>query len=156
MLEKTKLDKILPRLVKRGDDQVKSFAQKLLDNATNTSKHKPAAGKAGQIQQSNGAFSGSVPDTKSIKREAPDDDKKPLESLPKAAKITKTVKLGTGQESSVKADAKVAIKTAGSDSSAVKIKTNHITAKPTGFFTGLKSASKKPGTSVKSEAGKTR
>lgn len=159
MLEKTKLDKILPRLVKRGDDQGKAFAQKILDNAADISKTKTIDGKGGQNQQSNGVLPGSGSDSKAIKREAPDDDRESLDVASKGAKLVKTAKPANGAvsgQSPAKADSKSTTKTAGSDASSIKLKTNQITAKPTGFFTGLKSASKKPGTSVKLEAGKAR
>ena len=159
MLEKTKLDKVLPRLLKRGDDQGKALAKKILDNATQLSQNKTAGGKAGQRSQANGETPKFSTDTKEIGRDLADDSNKKVPSLiPKgsaAGKIVKSASVPDARQSPAKVGAKSSTKTGGADSSAPKTKTNHITTKPTGFFAGLKSASKKPGTS-RSEEGKTR
>ena len=156
MLEKSRLDKVLPRLVKRGDDQGKIFAQKILDNSARLSKQKITSGRGGQAQQANGSTTKTANDSKEIKREQTDEDKKTLSTIAKGSNLGKITKSIESRQSPAKADAKTGTKTAGSETSASKIKTNHITTKPTGFFAGLKSASKKPGTSAKLEEGKVR
>ena len=157
MLEKTKLDKVLPRLVKRGDDQGRTFAQKILDNAAAISKQKITGGKAVQNQQPNGSAPRSPVENKEVKREQLDEGKKAPSVVSKASSLLKTAKSANGPENrppSVKIDGKSNVKIGGADASATKIKTNHVTAKPSGFFAGLKSASKKPGTSAKTEDAK--
>ena len=159
MLEKTKLDKILPRLLKRADDRGKMLAQKILDNAAQLSKQKVPAGKAGQPQRPNEAVPRSPINTKDIKREQTDDVKKASGLTSKISNSVKTTKQVNGSDSRqlpAKADGKSVTKTAGAESSGTKVKTTQVNPKPTGFFAGLKSASKKPGTSVKIEEGKTR
>ncbi len=159
MLEKTKMDKILPRLLKRADDQGKILAQKILDHAANISKQKTTGGKAGQNPPTNGPVPRSPVDAKDVKRERPDDGKKVSSLTSKGSNLVKTGKSTNGpdiRQSSGKVDTKSITKTTGADTPATKIKTNQINPKPTGFFAGLKSASKKPGTSVKPEEGKTK
>ena len=160
ILEKTKLDKVLPRLAKRGDDQVKQFAQEILDNAPKVSKQRATGEALVQSQQS----SGSTAKPSSERPRAPDvNETKPMRSDAKkasgvAGKATMTAKSANAPEarqSSAKTDSKTAVKTVGMDNSS-KLKANHITAKPSSFFSSLKSASKKPGTSAKLEDGKTR
>lgn len=152
ILEKTKLDKVLPRIVKRGDDQGKTFAQKILDKAANVSKQKTNASSL-EGQQPNGVASKTPSDHKSINREQSDEMKKISGVSSKESTLTAPAK---SANPSVKVDAKVSAKTTIADSAAAKVKANNSVTKPTGFFAGLKSASKKPGTSAKSEEGKTR
>ena len=159
MLEKSRLDKVLPRLVKRGDDKGRPLAQTILDNAARVSKQKATSGKGGQVQQVNGSVTKTPNDAKENKREQTDEDKKTPTTTAKGSNLGKTTKSANGPEarqSPAKADAKSTTKIAGAETTASKIKTNHITTKPTGFFAGLKSASKKPGTSGKPEEGKVR
>lgn len=46
VLERTKMDKVLPKIVKRGDEQGKAFAQKVLANAAAVSKQKSLDSKS--------------------------------------------------------------------------------------------------------------
>lgn len=143
---------MLPRIIKRGDDQGKTFAQKILDKAANVSKQKTTV-KSVEGLQLNGVASKTPSDHKSIKREQSDDVKKISGVSSKGSNLTPPAKLANP---SVKVDAKVSAKTTVADSATAKAKANNSITKPTGFFAGLKSASKKPGTSAKSEDGKTR
>jgi hypothetical protein len=152
ILEKTKLDKVLPRIVKRGDDQGKDYAQKILDKAANVSKQKTTA-KSTEGQQPNGVVSKLPGDHKGIKREQSDDGKKNSGSNVKGSSLITPVKPANP---SSKVDTKVTAKTTAGDLAPAKTKAINRVTKPTGFFAGLKSASKKPGTSARSEDGKTR
>lgn len=163
LLEKTKMDKPLARLVKRGDDDGKRFAQRILDNAAEVSKQKIVGVKAVKPEPTNGATpklqkqrSPSI-ESKDIKRDQPT-IRKPSTVANKSSNSAIASKLARAdaRQPGAKADAKTPAKTAAADASATKIKTNTITAKPSGFFTGLKSASKRPGTSSKSEDGRSR
>ncbi|KAL4875645.1 hypothetical protein BJY04DRAFT_211180 [Aspergillus karnatakaensis] len=51
-LQKTKVDKLLPRFVKKGSPQVKSLAQTILDNAAASTKRKQEAAKSGSKEGS--------------------------------------------------------------------------------------------------------
>lgn len=165
MLEKTKLDKVLPRIVKRGDDQGKLLAQRVLDNAEKVAKKKTADGTPPQpqefkgtamikpssgISRSSDAISGTkkvradeASGAQSLKRRATS------ASLPGGTTTTSTKAPGvmSNKHQPVKADQKVVTTKSTASAPAPKVKTNHIVAKPSAFFSSLQSASKKPGTS---------
>ena len=154
ILEATKVEKVLPRLVKRGDEQGKRFAQKVLDNAADASKQKTVGEKSAQSQEmydanakllSDGARNPSSNETK-VSR--PTDAKKGDKSV-----ATKTASGSDVRQPSTKVDSKAGIKTASADASS-KVKASTSTTKPSGFFSSLQSASKKPGTSTKLKDGK--
>ncbi|KAK4693150.1 hypothetical protein P7C71_g4195, partial [Lecanoromycetidae sp. Uapishka_2] len=155
------MDKVLARLVKRGDDDGKKFAQKVLDNAAEVSKQKTTGAKVVKTEPSDGATAKAqkerspTPLTKDIKKDQPV-VRKPSSVVNKPSNSATASKLARAdaRQSAAKTDAKTLGKNAATDASATKIKTNTVTAKPSGFFSGLKSASKKPGTSSKLEDGK--
>lgn len=160
ILEKTKMDKVLPRLVKRGDDKGKMYAQKILDHAADVSKHRHIGEKPTQSQQLNGSLVKKPPtDSKDPKRERLDNSKSADDSStkgPSPGGSTKSTTTTDLRQANAKGDVKTTVKSATSDTHNQKVKTTQITAKPSGFFAGLKSASKKPGTSAKLEDGKSR
>ena len=164
VLEKTKVDKVLARITKKGSDRVKALAQKVLDNAAanNTQKSndtKPAAlaqggkEKAGmKVQLPN---SRAVDAVVGMKRQRESESagiqasKKINASMAIASSVAASSKnLGSVSKrtQSSKADIKAA-PPSNSSTPAPKPKANHIVAKPSGFFSSLQSASKKPGTS---------
>ncbi len=165
ILEKTKLDKVLPRIVKRGDGQGKLLAQKVLDSAEGATKKKAADGTPPQPQEfkgtamirpstSNSRSSDAVSGTKRLRVE----EASGIQSLKKqatsttqsgqaATTITKVSGILGNKHQPVKVDAKVVAKATASAVPAPKVKTNHVIAKPSAFFSSLQSASKKPGTS---------
>ena len=146
------MDKVLPKIVKRGTDQGKAFAQAVLDNATAVSKQKSLdsrASKASDIKVSTGTSL---------------DDKKPSSGgvvgsqVPKKSPTATTTasldsvqaggKSGTPLAKKLSAaDPKASNKGAVPTSTGPKVKTNVVTPKATSFFSNLQSASKKPGTS---------
>ena len=131
-LEVTKVEKVLPRLVKRGDDQGKKLAQKIIDNAAVVSKQKTV-------------------DENETKDARPIDGKKGEKGI-----ATKNASGSDARHPSAKADAKAGTKTQPADASSTKGKANAANTKPSGFFSSLQSASKKPGTSSKLKDGKPR
>ena len=158
ILEKTKMDKALPRLVRRGDDQGKKFAQQILDNAASITKQKTA----GEKSTSNGVLtkpSGNGPrvsDASEAKTARPEVKKSSsLSNKSSSSTTSKSANSSDARQATAKADAKSTAKVLGTDSSN-KPKANVITTKPSAFFSSLKSASKKPGTSSKLEDGKSR
>ena len=163
VLEKTKFDKVLPRLIKRGDSKVKDFAQTILDNAAALAKRK--------AQTSSDAKDSSIKERMLPKPSQPSKlppepvlvSKRPKEGerssvLPqrRAAPLAATAgsralglskSTGTLSKRPSVSTAETKAATSGSLTSVAKPKTNHIAAKPSGFFSSLQSASKKPGTS---------
>ena len=165
MLEKTKLDKVLGRIVRRGDDQGKPLAQKVLDNAEAVTKKKTADGTPLQPPAFKGTamirpptINARVSETSSVQKKARSDQDSGVQSLKKQAPSTSRLGQNTSaptklagavsdKSQSAKIDPKIAAKTTASATPAPKIKTNHVVAKPSAFFSSLQSASKKPGTS---------
>lgn len=164
VLEKTKVDKVLQRLNKKGDDEGKKLAQKVLDNAAVVSKQKIADGKPLQTQDSEDR---PAPNSIVARSSLVDNTTK----KPKGAEITsgqsakkqtnistvsqgsnttassKSIGLLAKRQNSSKTDSKASVKASNATVPAPKVKPNHISAKPSGFFSSLQSASKKPGTS---------
>ena len=165
MLEKTKLDKVLPRIVKRGDDQGKALAQKVLDNAEAVTKKKTAEGTPPQPQQFKGTAMIKPPASVSRSSDAVSGTKKSrIEEGPGTPSLKKLVTAAphsgqastvsmkipgtvTSKNQSAKADLKTVGKATAPAVPVSKVKTNHVVAKPSAFFSSLQSASKKPGTS---------
>lgn len=163
ILEKTKIDKILPRLVKRGDDQGRRLAQQVLHNAKDVAEQKSSGGRPVLNPHTNGdsetksiASTARVSDANDGKKERLTELKRTsAEGASKAMDTTSTTKTTNGlvnRQVNAKGDAKSVSQTAGVDAS--KVKVNHVAAKPSGFFSSLQSASKKPGTSTKMKESK--
>ena len=143
LLEQTKMDKVLPRFVKRGDEQGKILAQKILDSAA---KAKTPRGSV--VEVSSGV--GSAPNGASS-------NKQPRAGSAEAARPrTSTAKEPTTDASNKASKLSLASKTAApnGDGDISKVKAIPTTSKPSGFFAGLQSASKKPGTSNKAKDNK--
>ncbi|KAL8814194.1 MAG: hypothetical protein Q9223_006563, partial [Gallowayella weberi] len=169
MLERTKMDKVLPKIVKRGGEQGKAFAQKVLDNAAAASKQKSLDSKTSKSSDSkDAAAKGAVVGSKAP-TEAASEGKRPQSSGVGGAQVLKKSSAASAATSlnSISADTKGSLldakRAAGTDLKAVnkgavnkgavpattstKVKTNVAAPKATSFFSSLQSASKKPGTS---------
>lgn len=167
VLEKTKVDKVLQRLIKKGDEEGKKLAQKVLENAVTVSKQKIAEGKHlltqesdGKAIQNNTAFKPTLDNSRISDSNAGTKNRKGAEiASGKPANVNSVVQgssttassksigsLGKRQQSS-KTEPKASAKSGTAATPAPKMKPNHISAKPSGFFSSLQSASKKPGTS---------
>lgn len=160
VLEKTKFDKVLPRLLKRGDNKIKELSQKILDQATALAKKK--SGLATETRESS-VKERTVPKPVSTSKLPPEPasrqskeagknsvlpPKKPASAAAPSGARTALPSKTTGVLSKRPSGPTVETKPAGSTaSSAVKPKANHVAAKPSAFFSSLHSASKKPGTS---------
>lgn len=169
VLEKTKIDKVLQRLIKKGDDESKVSAQKVLDNAAVVTKQKVVDRKPLQDARESVAKDNTVVKPYSDKSRVVDTDvgtKRPKAidaSTGKAFKIPSNTSITSPRSSSassskfsipsakrqqpIKPDSKSTVKPNPSATPNPKVKSNHISAKPSGFFSSLQSASKKPGTS---------
>lgn len=168
ILEKTKVDRVLQRLSKRGDKEGQLAARKILENATAVTKQKNAQGNPNQVQastESSGKNNGLV--QPSLERSRPSDSalgaKQPqttdfltgktsqkISKLGAAASGASTItskSLKAKRQQSGKADLSVVGKPTPAPAIIPKIKNNHVTAKPTNFFMSMTPASKKPGTS---------
>lgn len=184
VLEKTKVDKVLQRLIKKGDNEGKKYAQKVLDNAAAVTKQKAIDNKLlctndtkeKQTQNVSGIKSSldssrifdsnnDIKKQKMSELAAGQSPNKQLSTASHGVNTTASSKsiglLGKRQQTS-KTDLKTTTKSHASAMPVSKVKTNHISAKPSGFFSSLQSASKKPGTSnasqlsAKSKEGKER
>lgn len=182
VLAKTKIDKVLPRLVKKGDEEGKELAQRILSNAAANSKQKDPDGKSAYIQEAKekdgktSAFAKPSVDPSRVSNAVPGIKKpratdnlspQPVKKLSNAVNASsgaapaKSTSLVGKRQQPAKVDPKAAIKSTPA-SAPPKVKNNHISAKPSGFFSSLQSASKKPGTSnaallsAKSKEGKER
>ncbi|KAL8672387.1 MAG: hypothetical protein Q9168_003160 [Polycauliona sp. 1 TL-2023] len=149
MLERTKMDKVLPKIVKRGNDKGKAFAQAVLDNAATVSKQKSLDSKASKLSINNLPVGTSLDNRKpstggAVGPQVPKNTTPSSNGVPVGAK---------GSNPAVKkpsaTDPKVLNKGGVAATSVPKVKTNVVAPKATSFFANLQSASKKPGTSMK-------
>ncbi|KAI9813288.1 MAG: hypothetical protein M1827_004230 [Pycnora praestabilis] len=163
VLEKTRIDKLLARLTKRGNDKTKVLVQKILSNAAIFTKQKSESAKAMKSSEvkedsrikavpAGSRLSGSVNGLKRP-RDIETQNEQPLKRVasnpntasPGASGIVKSAGLLNKRVAATVSEAKPSPTTTLSTS--VKPKANHVAARPTGFFSSLQSASKKPGTS---------
>ena len=148
LLKKTKIDKLLLRVSKKGDERGKRLTQKIMDNSIVADK------KSGATGTINGATRKPSQDLKvssgdEIRSVTQSPAKKP--SVEPASKTAGA--LGSTKVKSASSDSKVSLKTKAESVGETKTKVVNVTAKPSGFFSSLKSASKKPGTSSKTDDG---
>lgn len=162
VLEKTKLDKLLLKLIKRSEERIKVLAQQVLSNAEQHSKHKTGDSKSAQIEEA------SKPGAPNFSN-SPGRASEPVSTLKRQREATAPVVIVSKRGASVNPSkqsgqpsakaigaagkgtpaTKETSKTSGVSTlpiAAPKIKVNHVTTKPS-VFSSLQSASKKPGTS---------
>ncbi len=146
------MDKVLPKIVKRGSDQGKVYAQAVLDNAAAVSKQKSLDSKASKPsgtqmsaetsseskRPSSGGVAGSQAQRKPPSANATASSNNDLAGA-KGGNLTAKKPAGT--------ESKALNKGAVHTTTAPKVKTNVVAPKATSFFSSLQSASKKPGTS---------
>lgn len=166
MLGSSKLDKILPRILKKGDEEGKELAQKIFQNAAINSKQKYTDGKPSHSQ------AGKDKDGKHNASIKPSIDNARVTNTVSGIKKSRGLDILSGQpvkkadaghallgassaksagpfakRPQVKPELKAVSKFAPTTTTLNQKKANHISAKPSGFFSSLQSASKKPGTS---------
>lgn len=151
-LEGTKLDKLLPKLVKKGDEKVKTLAQKVLDNFGMVPNKQIPDGKIQQPQTTRDSttaneINSGLKRPRSSEPTSVPPSKKQTGSDNVITTSTKPVPkpisaLEKRRQQAAKADPKAGAK-ATSSAVTEKVKTNHIAAKPSAFFSSLQSASKK-------------
>lgn len=168
MLGGSKLDKILPRILKKGDEEGKELAQKIFQNAAINSKQKYTDGKPSHVQagkDKDGKHNASIKPSIDIARvtnSVPGIKKSRGTDIPSAQPVKKATDTGqalSGAGSAkaagpfakrpqvVKSELKAVSRSVPTTTTLNQKKANHISAKPSGFFSSLQSASKKPGTS---------
>ncbi|KAI4140005.1 MAG: hypothetical protein L6R39_006005 [Caloplaca ligustica] len=163
ILERTKMDKVLSKIVKRGDERGKAFAQKVLANAATVSKQKSLDSKVPQSSDGKDAGAKKAPAGPKTSLESSAGVRKPQTSGEIGSPLAKkgTAASSSTTSNSVAANAKggnLAIrKPAGAEAKVAdkgpptaatgKVKTNVVVPKATSYFSSLQSASKKPGTS---------
>ncbi|KAL8749528.1 MAG: hypothetical protein Q9184_006773 [Pyrenodesmia sp. 2 TL-2023] len=163
VLERTKMDKVLPKIVKRGDEQGKIFAQKVLANAAAASKQKSLDRKSSQSSEYKDATAKKALGGSKTSSESTIAAKKSQVSGEAGLHLTKKGITASAATSSGSAAANVkggslafrkasatepkAADKGAPTASAAKVKTNVVAPKATNFFSSLQSASKKPGTS---------
>ncbi|MCJ1475153.1 hypothetical protein MMC13_003813 [Lambiella insularis] len=156
LIEVLKLDKALPKLVKRSEERLKVLAQRILTNAEQHSRQKSGESKISQAVDVSKSGTSSVSSSLGRSLERQRDAAAPAVIVPKKGTSVISTKLsaqnlaktaGTsskgvlpGKESSKPSN------TSALPTAAPKIKVNHVTTKPS-VFSSLQSASKKPGTS---------
>lgn len=163
VLEKTKVDKVLARITKKGIDRVKALAQRVLDNAAanNTQKSNDSKPALSQGLKEKTGLKVQLPNARAVdavvgmkrQRESESAGVQPGKKInastataSSAAPLTKNLGSISKRTQLSKTDVKAAAPSTSS-TPAPKPKANHIVAKPSGFFSSLQSASKKPGTS---------
>ncbi|KAI9699718.1 MAG: hypothetical protein M1836_002752 [Candelina mexicana] len=162
LLEKSKLDKLLTRLSKKGNEKIKQLSQAILANAAATTKRRADANKVAKED---------VFKKQDIRKEAPSGNRVPVpaagikrsrESETSTQPLKKTTNTqGTAATASTGLNKSTGMftkrTTAGGGSKSAqnastpptpaKPRTHQVVARPTSFFSSLQSASKKPGTS---------
>ena len=140
------MDKLLQRFEKRGDEQGKSLTKKIVDNAKRADRKLSVGSHANGVKRKT-----SVDDARS----GPIDTNKKISTEPSSTKASAGSPTTGKSKGAGVGDAKANTKST-LDASDSKTKVVNVAAKPSGFFSSLKSASKKPGSSTKSEDGKLR
>ncbi|KAJ6058141.1 uncharacterized protein N7446_007724 [Penicillium canescens] len=133
MLQKTNLSKLLPKFLKKGGQQVKDLTQKILDNATASTKRKQENDKLPKEDA-----------VKSIEKPDPVGMKRPREADggPQAG----TKRMATANKDASKAPVGNGPKGAQAKAVPARPKANIVAPKPISLFGTLSSASKRPGT----------
>ena len=133
--------------MKKGDLQGKKLAQQILDSAANPTKPsaKPLsndATRAGSaMQRSDSATSAGKSISNDLKASM-------LVKKDAAATNPKLTATQIKKQLLTKPGVKAGMKSNQANAAPVKVKTNHIAAKPSGMFASLQSASKKPGSAT--------
>ena len=165
LLEKTKLNKILPKFVRQGNEATKNLVQRVnkivssntgMENASVQAKQvkqesKPLSVPTSGIHLANGVKRQKASEAVPSKKIVSNGQSKPIPSAVnggKAGLSTKPVTVST-KAAAVKTEAKSTGTVSSLPTTLQKTKT--VVPKPASLLTGLLSASKKPGTSIASQ-----
>jgi hypothetical protein len=157
-LEKTHLVKIFPRFAKKGDAKTQGYTKKILASAAAGSETQPAEPPKKEPSKSDSLSSPTSKRTEpapvaGVKRAASTAGDGGTQK--KLATIKPTSTLSSIKQSATNAATKKASSVSDKTTTAAPIitKSKPVTAKPSGMFSSLQSASKKPGTSMTSKTG---
>ena len=158
-LDKSALGKVIPRLEKRGDTESRTLAKRVTDNTRLASEKKMKAQRAASQSALRSKETRSAPEPtqktsqspQSLKRSRPSESTSEQPSKKMASAMTGAVK---PTQLSKKPDTENNTTKTTTSSTGVKQKVNQVTAKPSGLFSGLQSAAKKPGASTFAATGR--
>jgi hypothetical protein len=148
------LSKLFNRSVKRGNEEIKGLTAKINENisAANKAKAAKAAVKPAKVAESPKAIKQELDSVTGVKRPRPTET-----NAGQPAKRVASGAVAPGSKNSAAAKLGLVKKASAANSAAPAAATKAKTVKPpstTSFFTGLQSASKKPGTSKADQAAK--
>lgn len=169
LIEKVKLDKVLPKLIKKGDEKIKALAQKVLDSvalskpkdATNKPSPVPVNGTSKSTGSASSSSSASARTSDFLKKQRDGitptlPAKKLVPPLSKPGSVASaksgTISIKGAQVLKEVAAAKSVASATTTNGPTGKVKVNHVVPKTSTFFSSLQSASKKPGTSNAAKA----
>lgn len=164
-MEKTHLAKVIPRYQKKGDAKSQYWLKKIAANVEAATKEAASKPKVPSDQKKSAALPNEAKNTstsvKTTKPEAVTGIKRAASSVGEGAaqkKIaTGAVKPNAGVETSktnglVKKPTTIGDTTKPTSTPAISTTSKKVVAKPSGFFSSLQSAQKKPGTSIADKA----
>ncbi|KAJ5815863.1 Zinc finger CCCH-type [Penicillium robsamsonii] len=145
MMQKTNLSKLLPKFLKKGDQQVKDLTQKILDNAAASTKRKQESEKPAKEESTPRASSADQPKGDAgVKRPREADSN--LQPGAKQRAVTSNLKDVNKLASTGNGQAKGTQSSKPTGAAVLRPKPNIVAPKPTSLFGTLSSASKRPGT----------
>lgn len=150
MLQKTNFIKLLPRLIKKGGQPTKDLGNKILDNATASSKRKQDVPKT--TRDDSPALKGSSADSSSAEvagsKRPRDGDSNAQPATKRSMVVTSNPKDTSKQAAPTNGATKRSVEAAGKPPAAAapRPRPNVSAPKPANLFTTLSSASKRPGT----------
>lgn len=143
MLQKTNLSKLLPKLLKKGGQQVKDLTQKILDNAAASTKRKQESEKPTKEEHPKGLLGDQPKGDAGAKRPREADNN--LQPGAKRMAVANTLK-DANKLAPGNGPAKGAQSSKPTGAAVPRPKPNIVAPKPTSLFGTLSSASKRPGT----------
>ena len=163
LLEKTKLDKVLPRFVKRGNEATQKLVQsvnKIVSSNAGAEKagvqtksakaeSKPTSKSTSSSDAANGVKRSREPEAGSTKKSIATPQSKDGIAINGKAISSDKKKIPPTKQGAVKTEPKAV--SLSPNPIALAQKTKNVVPKPTSLLTGLQSASKKPGTSMASQ-----
>lgn len=156
LLEKTHLIKVLVRYVKKGDAKTQFFAKRITSNAATATKERASetTGRTSAVKESNAPS----PTVKHTEPAAVAGIKRAASTAADGGPPKKIATAGTKANGIIAPKQTGTLKKPGASSESAKptivpvTKTKTVVAKPSGLFSTLQSAAKKPGTSIMAKA----
>ncbi|EME82654.1 uncharacterized protein MYCFIDRAFT_80286 [Pseudocercospora fijiensis CIRAD86] len=160
-LEKTHMEKVLPRYQKKGDAKTKYYVNKILANAETATKESAKKAEQKKAEKLASETADSRTGSPSVKKPVPDSGagvKRPAASSAEGTaqkKVATVASKANGVAGAIKKAPTATDSTKSAAAGSAQAATRKtVVAKPSGFFSGLQSATKKPGTSNAERAAK--